>query len=232
MTWIASLRALSTSRRLGAATAGLSLAALLAAGIVAVGTRRGERPEGDVVPAALTLSGDGTELRLDGDLMDGTARRIRRLLRAQAGVRVLSLRSEGGLVDEAEQIGDIVSAYGLATFAPDTCVSACTLVFVRGRERLAVPDVQLGFHAPYDAGISGEQVPVPSDEERQAYVAAGIAPDFVDRALSTPSAEIWFPERDHLLRARVVSAFVQPAELAARVAGYRSEFAAMATPNE
>lgn len=232
MTWIASLRARSRACRLGISTAGLFLAALVAAGLLDVGTGSGDRAESDVVPATLTLSGDGIELRLDGDLMDGTARRIRRLLRSQAGVRVLSLRSEGGLVDEAEQIGDIVSAYGLATFAPETCISACTLVFVRGRERLAVPEVQLGFHAPYDAGARGDQVQLPSDEEHQAYVAAGISPDFVDRAMSTPSSEVWFPDRDHLLRARVVSAFVQPAEVAARVAGNRSDFAAMITPNE
>lgn len=232
MTWTASFRALSVLRRLGDATALLAILALAAASVQPRSPAGDDRADSDTAPAALALSPDGIELRLDGDLVDGTARRIRTMLRTHAGIRVLTLRSDGGLVDEAEQIGDIVSAYGLATFAPDTCVSACTLVYVRGRERLAAPDAQLGFHAPWVAGTRDREVQVSSAEERQAYVAAGIAPDFVDRALSTPSSDVWFPDREHLLRARVVGAFVQPSELGPRVAGNRNDYAAVIAPNE
>lgn len=233
MTWTASLRHLLAPRRTRVVVPVMA-AALALVGVTGQAIRPGPTAsaEADSVPATVTISSDGVELRLDGDFTEGTARRIRRALRANAGVRVLSLRSEGGLVDEAEQVGDIVSAYRLATFAPDICISACTLAFVRGRERFAAPDAQLGFHAPWEAGSRGEEVQVSSDEERQAYVSAGIAPDFVDRALSTPSSEVWFPDRDRLLRSRVVGAFVPPSDIATRVGDSRNDYASVVTPNE
>ena len=174
--------------------------------------------EDELKPAALTLDAAKGEIALDGDLAEGTARRLRVLLRSHPTVLVLSLESDGGLVDEAEQIGDIVDARGLTTVVRGLCVSACTLAYVRGRERLAQSGARLGFHAPWVPAEGGGEQQVPSDDERQAYVAAGIARDFVAEALAVPAESIWFPEEARLLAAGVVTAILAPDPLTVRIA--------------
>lgn len=174
--------------------------------------------EEELKPATIVLHAERAELALEGDLGEGTARRLRVLLRANPSVRVLSLESDGGLVDEAEQLGDIVAARGLATLVRQTCVSACTLAYVRGRERLARDGARLGFHAPWVPAENGAEEQVASDDERQAYEAAGIAPDFVAEALAVPANSIWFPENTRLLAARVVTEVLPAEQLPARLA--------------
>ena len=164
-------------------------------------------PDG-LTPASLTLAEDGQTIRLEGDLDDGVADRLADLLAAHPGIRTLSLASEGGYVDVAEEIGAIVAARGLATYVPQLCMSACTLAFVRGRERLATREARLGFHAPYVPSSSGGERQVEAVEEWRSYAAAGVDPGFASEALAVPSSEIWFPEPERLAAARVVTAFV------------------------
>lgn len=175
-------------------------------------------PEDDMKAADLFVAADRGELLIDGDLARGTARRLQAMLRADSNIRSIALESDGGLVDEAEQIGDLVAARGLVTVVRRRCVSACTLAFVRGRERLAEVGAKLGFHAPWVPAEGGGERQVPSDEERAAYVAAGIAADFVAEALAVPSTSIWFPENERLIGAKVVTALLTPDDLSARLA--------------
>ncbi|MGE7419021.1 hypothetical protein [Methylobacterium tarhaniae] len=167
----------------------------------------------DGPPARVTLGPGGRDVRLWGDLNDGTAARLRRLLDANPGVTRLHLTSDGGLVDEGVAIGDLVAERGLATYVPDYCVSACTLAFVRGRERLIVADSRLGFHAPYEPGLFGQMVQVDASDERGRYLAAGLEPTFVDQALATPSRDIWIPDPARLRAAGVVTGVVGPGDL-------------------
>lgn len=210
-------------RRRTALKAGAGLVScLLVAGAIAMAAMDGSGgtgPEAEAAgdPASLRLGLASAEVRLDGELTEGTAKRLRRLLRAHPDVKLVTLTSEGGLVDEAEQIGDIVAAHGLSTYVPDYCASACTLAFVRGRERLVATGGQVGFHAPWVPDPSGREVQVGSEEETQSYIAAGIAPDFTAEAMKVPSSDIWFPEPARLLAARVATAYVDPGELPLRI---------------
>ncbi|WP_238189587.1 hypothetical protein [Methylobacterium frigidaeris] len=167
----------------------------------------------DGPPARVTLGPGGRDVRLWGDLNDGTAAHLRRLLDANPGVTRLHLTSDGGLVDEGVAVGELVAERGLSTYVPDYCVSACTLAFVRGRERLIVTDSRLGFHAPYEPGLFGQMIPVDASEERGRYLAAGLEPAFVDQALATPSRDIWIPDPDRLRAAGVVTGVVGPGDL-------------------
>lgn len=198
----------------------LASAAALASGTIASASdsAAARSAEDDLKPAAVTVSADRNAIGIEGDFAEGTARRLRVLLRGNPSVRIIDMTSEGGLVDEAEQIGDIVAAHGLATVVRRHCVSACTLAYVRGRERLAQSGAKLGFHAPFVSAEGGGEQEVASDDERQAYEAAGIAPDFVSEALAVPAASIWFPEEGRLFAARVVTAILPAEGLAARLA--------------
>ncbi|SFU89876.1 hypothetical protein SAMN02799631_02986 [Methylobacterium sp. 174MFSha1.1] len=167
----------------------------------------------DGPPARVTLGPGGRDARLWGDLNDGTAERLRRLLDANPGVTRLHLTSDGGLVDEGTAVGALVAARGLVTYVPDYCVSACTLAFVRGRERLIVADSRLGFHAPYEPGLFGQMIPVDASDERGRYLAAGLEPAFVEQALATPSRDVWIPDSARLQAAGVVTGVVGPGDL-------------------
>ncbi|AWN46453.1 hypothetical protein DK419_09110 [Methylobacterium terrae] len=170
-------------------------------------------PEAEGPPTRITLGPGGRDVRLWGDLNDGAAERLRRLLDANPGVTRLHLTSDGGLVDEGAAIGELVAERGLSTYVPDYCVSACTLAFVRGRERIILADSRLGFHAPYEPGAFGAMIPVDASEERGRYLAAGLEPAFVDQALATPSRDIWIPDADRLRAAGAVTRVVDPGAL-------------------
>lgn len=162
----------------------------------------------DVVPARVALGPQGRDVRLSGELTEGVADRLTRLLDAHPDVERIHLTSEGGLVDEGAAIGALVARRGLVTYVPDYCVSACTLAFVRGRERLVLEGARLGFHAPYEAGPFGIEIEADSAPERAAYLAAGIEPAFVDAALKVRPDDLMVPDAARLIAARVATGVV------------------------
>lgn len=211
------------SREASRRIAALPLISIMAIGAAIATMVAGDLPVSGSNPApgssgmSLVLASDASELRIEGEIVEGTGRRLRHLLRANPAVKLVTLTSEGGLVDEAEQIGALVAAHGLSTYVPEYCISACTLAFVRGQERLVATGGRLGFHAPWERDASGREIEVGSEDEKRSYLAAGIAPDFAAEALRVPASEIWFPEPSRLLDARVATGFVEPADLSGRI---------------
>ena len=161
------------------------------------------------VEARVALGPGGRDIRLAGDLTEGVAARVAVLLAANPSVERIHLTSDGGLVDEAEALGALVAERGLATYVPDACASACTLVFVRGRGRYLAIGGQLGFHAPFEFGPGGQIETVDPGAERSAYLAAGVAPDFVARTMAVAPDDIWIPEPSQLREAGVVTELVE-----------------------
>jgi len=179
-------------------------------------TSAADEPE---IPARLTVAPGGRALQLVGDLTEGVAARVSRLLAAHPEIERLDLTSDGGLVAEGAAIGALVAARGLATYVPDACASACTLIFVRGRTRLIAADGRLGFHAPYVVGAHGKPRAVDATAERVAYRAAGLPPAFVARALAVPPAGIWIPDTAQLRATGIVTDIVGAADPGARGTG-------------
>lgn len=164
--------------------------------------------QADALPARIALGPHGRDVRLSGELTDGVAERLSRLLDAHPSVERIHLTSEGGLVDEGAAIGALVARRGLVTYVPDYCVSACTLAFVRGRERLILEGARLGFHAPYEAGPFGIEIEADSAPERAAYLDAGVEPTFVDAALRVRPGDLMIPDATRLIAARVATGIV------------------------
>ena len=159
-------------------------------------------------PATIELGPKGDDVRLRGELQEGTAKRLVALLDAHPKVGRIHLTSEGGLADEGQALGNIIAAHRLSTFVPDYCVSACTLAFVRGTARLMLEDSRIGFHSPFEAGLFGVVYQGDSSEQRAEYLAAGIARDFVDAALKVKPDDIWYPKPARLIAAHVATAVV------------------------
>lgn len=168
------------------------------------------RPGADraLTAAHVELGPYASDMRLAGALGAGTTVHVASLLAAHPGVVRIHLTSEGGLVSEGLALGALVAARGLATYVPDYCVSACTLVFVRGSRRYLRTGGRLGFHAPYGVDVHDRAHPVDAAPERRAYLAAGIGVGFVARALAVPPTGIWIPGTRELLNAKVVTRIV------------------------
>lgn len=156
----------------------------------------------------IELGPGGHDVRLTGTLTEGAARQLASLLDHNPLVARIHLTSDGGLVDEGEALRKVVAAHHLTTFVPDYCVSACTLVLLGGRERLMMTGARIGFHAPFEEGLFGQVFEGDKVAERASYISAGVTPEFTDEALDVASSDIWTPEADVLVKAKVVTGVV------------------------
>ncbi|MGC5779311.1 hypothetical protein [Methylobacterium sp. NFXW15] len=183
-------------------------------------------PEDREVPARLDLAPGGRELHLSGDLTEGVAVRVAALLSSHPEVQSLHLDSDGGLVEEAIDIGRLVRKRHLSTHVADACASACTLIFLQGRRRTLGPEGRLGFHAPYEIGPDGRKLAVDPAPERAAYQAAGLPRAFVERVMRVAPADIWIPDPGQLRAAGILTGLKLRLNMQARmqIAGTSSSY--------
>lgn len=156
----------------------------------------------------IALGPTGSDVRLSGEIVEGAAARLDALLDANPDVDRIVLTSEGGLADEGQAIGDVIADHGIATYIPDYCVSACTLAFVRGRQRYVMKGGRVGFHGPFQEGLFGRTFTGDSKAAKAAYVEAGVQPAFADEALKVSPDDMWFPSADRLIAAHVATQIV------------------------
>jgi len=202
-------------------------AAARASGFPAFAQSEGEQPR-------VQLSADGETLYVSGTLAEGSYLKVSAAARKAPRLRRLYLSSYGGLTVEGRMIALLVRQRGLDTYVEHACSSACTMAFIAGRERIAGPDAKFGFHQGYSIDDDGRMIPSPDARApyaaprgfapvvgiggtvmmRLTYEAAGIDPDFIARALRTPSETMWHPPLDQLETARVVTRRAAAPELA------------------
>src|SRR5438445_484909 len=97
-------------------------------------------------PYHIRLLRDGTELEMVGEVTREAAAEIATMLAQNPKITVMQLTSEGGEMAAAFRLVTQVQDRALTTYVPSMCVSACTLVFLSGRERYISPEAKLGFH--------------------------------------------------------------------------------------
>lgn len=154
-------------------------------------------------PEFRTLRG-ATEIELSGGIHAGTAAGLEALLNQSPRARVLHLASDGGNLAEGHAIAAMVRTRGLDTYVRSRCLSACSIVFLAGRNRLLRDGAQLGFHAPtiVTAGIQGAQI---VSEEQRRLASTGVPDWFVSKAFAVSGDAMWFPTIEELFNARVIT---------------------------
>ncbi len=173
---------------------------------------------------------DGSEAEFFGGIRIGATEALRAVLDRNPRVHVLHIDSGGGRFVEAERMADLVRARRLSTYVSGTCASACTLVFPAGRERWLGSKAELGFHAP-DFGVFDTRLQAQGLAQwREALLAAGYRPAFVDRGLAVPFSEMWYPTREQLARSGITFRDANGSQFA--MSGYggslsRTDFAAL-----
>jgi hypothetical protein len=156
---------------------------------------------------SITTSETGREIRISGEVRPGLSDALNDVLEATPGVERLELESPGGSVSEGLALADLVDKYSLDTAVKTYCASACTMVFVAGRERLLHSGAKLGFHRCrsllwFNAWLYDDM----HNAELAGYFRSkGVSKDFADKVISVPNDDAWYPSLDQLFAAGVVT---------------------------
>lgn len=204
------LRDFLTCDALPAAMLAIALTGLGLVGIVAWRTEPEvlvHRPE-PLPTFRLAVSHDGTAILVEGMIDLGMTTVLSGLLTDFGDVRRLELESGGGRVPEARGLIRLITEYRLATVARGDCLSACALVFMAGSARTMEDGARLGFHSyalrsPVVAALM--DVPAQQARDMERFRALGIDGAFLDRIGETPPDAMWFPSREALQAAGVLT---------------------------
>jgi hypothetical protein len=154
---------------------------------------------------------NGQMLEFSGGITFGVAKELEGFLNAMSDLKVVRLNSIGGRMNEAQKMADLIKARGLATFVKDTCVSACTVVFLGGKERgLFTGGGKLGFHQASFRGMTAADRSSSIEREIARLQRFGLSRSFAERAMKTPPSGMWYPDKDELLREKVVTRLYAP----------------------
>ncbi len=161
--------------------------------------------DADASGRLVQLSADKSTIIFRGDITYGTAQELLQLIRANPSVKEISLTSNGGLAEPALLVANAIQLRRATTFVPSTCVSACTFLFLGGQQRYLAPGAALGFHRAWQnlAGNAGD-VQRMNAEIRARFAERGVSEDFVQRAMSTPGEQLWYPSPGELQAAGVI----------------------------
>jgi len=147
----------------------------------------------------------GQELEFTGGITVGTAEEFERYFDSLNGLRTVRLTSNGGRVSEARRIAKLINKRNLTTYVPTYCVSACTDIFLGGRQRLIDPGARLGFHQAYFPGMSEEYRKQMIADGVRRLTSLGISWGFAQKARTTPPGKMWYPSISVLLGEHIVT---------------------------
>jgi hypothetical protein len=99
---------------------------------------------------------------------------------------------------------------GLSTFVTQQCVSACTIMFLGGKQRYLQSTAKLGFHQPYFQGMTANDQRIAIAREQARLQNFGLSHAFAGRANAASPSGMWFPEQSELLREHVVTSIFTP----------------------
>jgi hypothetical protein len=154
--------------------------------------------------------GNGQTLQFSGGITFGVAKEFEQFLNAMVGLKTVELNSTGGRILEAQKISDLIRSRNLATFVTKDCLSACTIVFLGGKQRLMLPAARLGFHQPAFRGMTATDRRAAIETEQQRLQQFGLSKEFAERANGAAPSSMWYPDQDELIREHVVTRVITP----------------------
>ncbi|MFZ6779802.1 ATP-dependent Clp protease proteolytic subunit [Undibacterium sp. Ji83W] len=147
----------------------------------------------------------GDTLQLRGTIGEGSVASFVDALKKYPQVKTISLNSPGGRLREAQQIATLIKARQLNTYVEGECSSACTYIFLAGHDRAATPNAHIGFHQPSFPGMDGAMLAIATDSMAKHYRAANLPEDFIRIAINTKAEGMWYPSREEMVKARVIT---------------------------
>ena len=157
---------------------------------------------------SITASDTGHEIRISGEIRPGLSDALKEVLEGAPGVERIVLESPGGSVREGIALAKLVEKYSLDTAVSTYCVSACTLIFVAGSERVVKSGAELGFHRCrsllwFNAWLYDDEY---NTELARYLQSKGVSKAFADKVISVSSGAVWYPSFDQLFAGGVITA--------------------------
>lgn len=159
-------------------------------------------------PLTLRLLNQGRELELYGGIEVGSEVQLEQALESNPDITTLHLHSVGGRILGAARMAELVRKYQLNTYVKTRCASACTIIYLAGKQRLIGEEGQLAFHAASLGGSSTHDNHPLSGTLREHYENADVPEWFLKRVFATPNHELWTPSHQELLKAGIVDTVV------------------------
>lgn len=153
----------------------------------------------------IKVSENGQSVIVIGMLREGSAAEIQKILDAVPGATSLILQSNGGRLLEAQQLARAVQNRNLDTHVENQCLSACTFVFLAGKDRVATLNARIGFHQPSFPGLNADEQRLVTHDMMDVYRAAGLPESFVQRISETSPKDMWYPTREELIANHVIT---------------------------
>ncbi|MEQ1943577.1 hypothetical protein ABMA32_14285 [Mesorhizobium sp. VNQ89] len=172
-------------------------------------------------PMTFTLASRGV-LLAEGTIDSGAVSRLAAELEARGEyVRVVSLNSPGGALEDAMAMAKLIRDKGVSTEVVDgaLCASSCPLVLAGGLERTVAPKAAVGVHQFYVA-TKAEVAPAQVMADAQ-MTTARISRHLIDmdidpalwlHALDTPPQALYYFSPEEMARYRLVTAPVGSAQ--------------------
>jgi hypothetical protein len=184
-----------------------SLSAFVTAGLpqLVEASRMAFLDDPGIPPYSIRVMRNGTEAEITGGFKYGLTDDFSKILKASRQIKVVHLDSPGGRIGEAIRLNSLLRAQGVDTYVSSGCYSACTIAFAAGRNRYLRNGAVLGFHAPAFPGTSKDDLESASLDQKRFFAQAGFDGTFIDKALSTPSSEMWKPSAGDLTAAHVIT---------------------------
>jgi hypothetical protein len=166
-------------------------------------------------PMVFTLE-PGGRLKAEGTIDPGASSRLAEELTARGEyVKIVSLNSPGGALDDAMKMAQLIRERSLDTEVGDgaLCASSCPLVLAGGAHRAVAGKAAVGVHQFYAATetTAGPEQVMADAQATTARISRHLTAMDVDpalwlHALDTPPRSLYYFTPDELLRYKLISA--------------------------
>lgn len=143
----------------------------------------------DIPNYIVSLENNNTALKIMGGIKLGLTKEVASYIKKYPTIKTIHLESIGGVTSEARGVAKIVQENSLDTFVTGNCMSACTYIFVSGKERILSTHAQLGFHRPYFVGVDDKAIDTLIVKDKELFKKQGVDRAFIERIFSTPNSE-------------------------------------------
>jgi len=157
---------------------------------------------------------DGRELEFSGGITYGASKEFERFMDTLGTLTTVHLNSDGGRIEEAQRIGDLIKKRSLDTYVASRCLSACTIVFLSGKRRFITQRATIGFHQPNAAALTDEERDEIIKKEELRLQGFGLSARFAQRANEASPNDMWVPTAQELIDEKVATQIVESSKFA------------------
>ena len=161
-----------------------------------------------IPPYKISITQQGTELKIEGGFKYGLVAEVQKLLSVAADINTINLESVGGRIGVAEDLFNIIQERNLNTVTNVQCASACAIAFAAGNKRWLGFGAKLGFHSGHFVGVSKTSM---DDYSRtmnlRIFQKNGTSLAFLEKGQGYAPDEMWYPTKKELLSVKYITAY-------------------------